>query len=314
MRQATVDDADGVADLETARVPDEPRDGSMVAFWWTHLPGQEKALHLVGERDGTIDLYAEAGHGMWEPGGSRYGRMRVFIHPRSWGTDLYATGLDRVESWLRSEQAQIATTKVREDLGLELASLAAQGYREVRRHRHWELDLAANRDRLLATAELTRAQMSRQGIELITLDRADDPAVWQKVCDLDNESTEDIPTTQPFPVLGYKEWAALYFENPGIRKDRFWIARLGEEVVGMSLIEYPPGRGVPATEYTGTSPRYRGRGIARSLKYATVAQAIQLGAIRVRTDNDSANAPILHLNEEMGYRPTIPYLELHRDL
>jgi hypothetical protein len=34
----------------------------------------------------------------------------------------------------------------------------------------------------------------------------------------------------------------------------------------------------------------------------------------VRTQNDGANAPILHLNEEMGYELIAPVLELHRKL
>jgi hypothetical protein len=54
--------------------------------------------------------------------------------------------------------------------------------------------------------------------------------------------------------------------------------------------------------------------VARALKYETVAQAIALGAERIRTNNDGANAPILHLNDEMGYRLVDPVIELHRDL
>jgi len=46
------------------------------------------------------------------------------------------------------------------------------------------------------------------------------------------------------------------------------------------------------------------------LKYETVAQAITLGVTRLRTDNDSENAPILHLNAEMGDRPAAAYREL----
>ena len=63
-----------------------------------------------------------------------------------------------------------------------------------------------------------------------------------------------------------------------------------------------------------TSQRGRGRGVAKALKYATVAQAITLGTRRVRTGNDGENAPILHLNAEMGYRPIEPVIELHREL
>jgi hypothetical protein len=34
----------------------------------------------------------------------------------------------------------------------------------------------------------------------------------------------------------------------------------------------------------------------------------------VRTANDGANAPILHINGEMGYRLVFPVIELHRGL
>jgi hypothetical protein len=36
--------------------------------------------------------------------------------------------------------------------------------------------------------------------------------------------------------------------------------------------------------------------------------------LHFRESNDAANAPILHLNEEMAYEPAHPVLELHRKL
>ena len=38
------------------------------------------------------------------------------------------------------------------------------------------------------------------------------------------------------------------------------------------------------------------------MKLETVAQAGALGVRKVKTGNDRENAPILHLNEEFGYR------------
>src|SRR5439155_306845 len=69
-------------------------------------------------------------------------------------------------------------------------------------------------------------------------------------------------------------------------------------------VGYPTVRGVVGTEWTATARSVRGRGIARALKCETLAQAIALGIDRVRTGNDSANAPILHLNATMGYHLT----------
>lgn len=313
-RPFTLDDARLVADLETARNPDEPRDAPTVAYWWTHPPEGERCMRLVSERDGIINVLLEAGHEAWPEGQRRFGWVGMTVHPDDWTERLYRDGFARAESWQRSEDAEVAVTTLREDFERERAVLAALGYREVRRERFWELDLLSRRDELLAGAEKTRAEMRRQGVTLTTLDRDGSAETVRKVYELDISTTQDVPTTVPFHVPNFEEWQRDYFENPGIRMDRFWIARVGDEVAGMSLIEFPPERGVPSTEFTGTSAKFRGRGIARALKYETVAQAIAIGATRIRTDNDSANAPILHINADMGYEPITPYLELHHEL
>lgn len=314
LRPAKLDDAEMVADLDTARMPDDPRSGAMVAYWWTHNPETKIALRLIAESDGVASMFIAAGHQPWQGDERRFGSVRTALRPNAWDPALNRRGIGIGESWLRTQTAEVAVARMRADFPRELAELADLGYRETRRERYWELDLAARRADLLAGAERARADMRRQGIDLLTLDQDDDPETLRKVHELDLAATRDIPTTVPNYELPYDEWLRVYFDNPGVRKDRFWIARIGEEVVGMSLIEYPPGRGVPATEFTGTSPRFRGRGIARALKYETIAQAIALGATRVRTDNDSENAPILHLNAEMGYVPMTPFIELHREL
>jgi hypothetical protein len=58
----------------------------------------------------------------------------------------------------------------------------------------------------------------------------------------------------------------------------------------------------------------RGKGVARALKCETVMQATALSVDRVRTDNDSKNKPILHINDSMGYRPRPEMIQLIKDL
>jgi GNAT superfamily N-acetyltransferase len=309
LRPVTPEDVSAIADLETSRTPDDPHDAAMVAYWWTHDPDARHALRLIGD-----GVYLSARHGDWQPGARRYGVIHVSIRPGAWTPDLHHGCLEIAESWLKAEMAEVGVVKTRADFESELRVAREHGYRDVRQERFWELDLVANRDALLADTEESRAQMRRQGVDLVTLDHDDSPETIAKVYELDIASTADIPTTVPITMPPLDEWYRNYFENPGVRKDRFWIARLGDDVVGMSLIEYPPGRGIAKTQYTGTSPRFRGRGIARALKFETIAQAIAVGATRVRTDNDSENAPILHINSQMGYQPMTPTIELHRPL
>lgn len=314
LRTATLDDAEGAADLRTARDPDDAIGGTMLRYYWTHAPTSSTATRWVWVRDGRIVAFVGAGHQPWGDEDLHYGWLRVEIHPELWTADLFRDGIATAEAELRAQGAAVATTKIRSDFADELRMLDKLGYREVRRERFWELDLVARRDPLLAGAERSRASMRGQGIDLLTLTDADDEETLHRIHRLDVASTADIPTTVPNYIPPFEDWCRLYFENPAVRKDRFWIARSGNEVVGMSLIGYPPERGVPTTEYTGTSAQFRGRGIARALKYETVAQGIAVGATRVRTDNDSENAPILHINADMGYEPMLPFIELHRKL
>ena len=314
LRPATPVDAEAVSDLETARHPDDPADPAMVGFWWTTMPAGEVHVRFMAERDGSAVAYVMARHRPWDDGSARFGTMRILLHPELWSGERYGHLVDIAESWLRDEAAAIAVIRVRADFTDEVRVLQARSYNEVRRGRPWELDLAANRASLLAGAELSRKRMSEQGVRLLTLDRDDDPDRLAKLHATWVEAEQDVPTTVPSPRMPYDEWHHLWFGNPGLRADRIWIAREGEAIVGMSAIEFPPTRGCPWTAFTGTARRVRGRGIARALKYETVAQAIALGADRIRTENDGENAPILHVNAEMGYVPIEPVLELHRPL
>ena len=85
-------------------------------------------------------------------------------------------------------------------------------------------------------------------------------------------------------------------------------------VVGLSVLSYPPVRGIVNTSYTATARSVRGLGVARATKGETLVQAIGLGVDRVRTGNDAQNAPILHINAAMGYRPIAGAIEFMKDL
>ena len=314
LRPATLDDAAIVSELDSLRDPNDARDPAILSHFWSMNSRIEIANRQIGERDGVPIAFVAAFHQRWESTPTRFGGGRIVIHPDHWSAELQEHLLDVAEEWLKAEHCDTSVMRIREDFKRELEVLERRGYREARRAKVWELDLVAGRSRLLSKAEDTRATMRSQGVQMMVFSEDTDPEKMRKLYEVTTESEQDMPTTVPWRTLSFDDWKHHWFENPGVRQDRFWIAREGDDIVGMSVLEFPITRNVPWTAYTGTARRVRGRGVARALKYETLAQAIALGFTAVRTQNDGANAPILHLNEEMGYVLIAPVLELHRKL
>jgi GNAT superfamily N-acetyltransferase len=314
LRPATLDDVEIVAHLEATRDPEDPRDPELMRYWWTSGSLGQVHSRLVAVRDGQAVAYVGAGHERWAEDPERFGTIRVVIRADAWSQLEFARLVGEGERWLRSEGVITAVARVREDFKHEVEELVRIGYREVRRMRFSELDLIANREALLAGAGEQRLKMRAQHVALMALSDDGDPDRLSKLYEMTVAAEQDIPSTVPIPRQPFDEWMRGTFDNPGLRQDRFWIAREGETIVGLSFLEFPPVRGLPWTGFTATSKSVRGRGIARALKYESMAQAIELGYERVRTANDDANAPMLHINAEMGYRLVAPSIELHRNL
>jgi mycothiol synthase len=300
LRGATPDDAAFAADVMSAVRPSSPTDPVVLRYWWSQRDEFIEFARYVVTRNRRDVGYAETVHARWEVKPERYGSVGGDLVPAERSRRSLDALLAVVEDRIAADGARVLRARANEDDPVRIEVILGRGYAEDRRARRWELDLVANRERLLEMTGTSRARMREQGVRLLTLADDDDPAVIAKIWRLSEEAGDDVPTTvprAPDAIESYARWVAA----PGIHRDRFWIARLGDEVVGVSVLEYPPVRGVVGTDWTATARSARGRGIARALKCETVAQAIALGIDRVRTGNDAANAPILHINETMGY-------------
>ena len=301
LRPATLADAAFVADVNTARHPDDPEDRQMLRHQWTMVTRHATVERFIASLDRTDVGYAGRSHERWTSMPDRFGRIRFGIHPAA-QTPLR---VDALVAAMEERSAADGTTSVAtwawEDDPLMIGLLERRGYREERRERFWELDLVEGRERITRMAAESRARMTREGIRVLTLAADTDPRKFERLKRMSDEAEADVPTTVPHVILEMGEFMR-WFKSPALRQDRIWIAREGDAIVGTSMLAYPPERGVVATDWTGMARAARGRGIARALKSETLVQAIALGVERVRTDNDSTNAPILHINESMGYR------------
>lgn len=300
-RAATPDDAPFAADVLTAVRPSQPTDPVILKYWWSQPDENLEFRRWVILRSGEPIGYAVVEHPRWELQPERYASIFFELVPSARDAATLQSALAALEGESRADGARTARATAYDDDPVRIDAILARGFKEDRRAKRWELDLVANRERLLAMTEKSRARMRKEGVRLLTLADDDDPQVVEKLWRMSEEAGDDVPTTVPRvreEMASYTRWIAA----PEVHRDRFWIARIGDEVVGVSVLAYPPVRGIVGTNWTATARSVRGRGVARALKCETVAQAIALGVDRVRTGNDAANDPILHINETMGYR------------
>lgn len=73
------------------------------------------------------------------------------------------------------------------------------------------------------------------------------------------------------------------------------------EWIGLCAIGFDVDGHTAFNAYTGIDPRYRRRGIALALKLLGVHCARRHGCTTLRTNNDTRNAPMLAINDKLGY-------------
>ncbi|HEY0783124.1 MAG TPA: hypothetical protein VGE98_11750, partial [Thermoanaerobaculia bacterium] len=293
LRPATLDDVPWVARLQTERDPSEPaNEEQMRPRWRTAAPDRVQDRWLVEEAGAPIG-FAYHEHPAWAIAPTRASRIAAWFPRHARRPGRLDRAFELLERFAAADGAELLVAGTREGQDDEYASLLARGYREERRSKSWELDLAANGAKIAAMTAASRERMRAEGIEITTIDRVADPEKWRKLHAMVEASIQDIPTTVPHAPDSFESFMQ-WLSSPGLHADRLWVAREGSAIVGMSLLDYPPGVGNVWTDYTGTSRAVRGRGVARALKCETVTQATALGVGRVRTNNDGENAPILH--------------------
>lgn len=310
-RPGSVDDARFIADVHTEEFPDDPWDPPAISIWYAD-PDQ------VWRRFRTFAAEEAVGftithHTPWNVADDGFVWLLAGFLPAHRTPANLDAALAFLESEAREGAGRTAIVGAREDDSVLLQALAARGYLEDRRDRHWELDLVGGREGLLELAERSRERMRQQRVMLTTIAAAGNPETFQKLHVMSSEAELDVPATTtivPPSLDRFMEW----FDEPSIHRDRFWIARVGEDVAGLSTLAFPVERGIVGTDWTAVGRAHRNRGIARALKLETIVQAIELGVQRVRTDNDSTNQPILHLNKELGYRRIFDRLIMMRSL
>jgi RimJ/RimL family protein N-acetyltransferase len=310
-RTADFDDAELASDLMSLAYPAMRHDPVITRFRWENTRKGYEVGRFIAERDEKPIAFLAWMHGPWEKLPDRHCEVEVWLDKAALDGGL----LDEMWSWIGDRAVEQGSRTLlaycAEDEPEMLRSLAALGYARERIEKVWELDLGKHGPRLVEEAANARDAMDREGVKLTTVAEWNDPDKFQKLHHLNERTIQDVPHSLPIVPESFEDFMKR-FKSPDRRLDRWWIAVDGDRAVAMSYLKFPPVRGTVWTGYTCTDRDYRGRGIARAVKLQSLAQAVELGAGVVQTDNDSENAPMLHINERLGYVRRPGWVEHHK--
>lgn len=208
--------------------------------------------------------------------------------PDSWGAD----------SW----GAEAVRTLAREDHPLAPGFLTRRGFTAGKRYFTSALDLSAFaaapyrelEDRLTARGVRVRS--------LRALREAGTPDLTARLHALMSDVRADVPRSDPATPLSREVFEEAVLGDPGLLPDAYLIAQdaagawLGQTTLFRS--EASPDL---LTGLTGVIRAARGQGVATLLKLRAIRAGQELGAPLIRTDNASDNAPMLAVNDRLGF-------------
>jgi GNAT superfamily N-acetyltransferase len=229
---------------------------------------------------------------------------------RGVGSALFDRLIDQLQAWhaelVRAEAAVSQPDAVR--------FLEHRGFSEWRRRWASFLEVASANLQPLLDAE---RQVTAASVAMTTY--ADEQArrgdrLARELYEAELRMAEDEPGTEPTTEpMSFERYVSAELETPAVLPQANFLALDGDRIVGVSRLERDLSEAdLLQQAFTGTVPEYRGRRIAQALKLRTIQFARDHGYRRIRTNNDSANEAMLHINDRIGFKRETPVVILMR--
>jgi GNAT superfamily N-acetyltransferase len=259
----------------------------------------EEGGEAVGVSSAGLDLWAER---------ADVAHVNVMVRPAWRGRGIGAALYDAIH-------AQMVDLGVRRVLSEADDEPVARGFAERRGFRHTmtrRLSSLDPREVDPSGLEALAAEKEAEGFTLSPFAAfRDRPELVHAV---DAEASLDEPADEPQKGLPLEEWVARHWRDPDLTHEGSYVLVHDGRPVSMTMLVVDLEGGRALNGFTGTLRAYRGRGLAKLAKLASIVWAAQHGIVSIATENDETNAPMLAVNVSLGYRPYAAWLSYVRDL
>lgn len=285
VRKVRVEDANGIVELGRLVNPSVlATPASMRALLEAGAPPTTE--RLVGESEGRVVAWAPSG--VYQSGSGWFWiGVRAELRRRGIGGAIY----DHIEARLREKGTGRIETTPDDEAGRRF--LVSRGFVVSRTVRLSEID--PRRVALVAQPP--------PGVEVVALrEMIDRPGA---LYELYRQGRADIPSQDPHAAWTLADWRAETLDHPWLDLDASVVALEHDDPVSLAWL-YSDREGHRAETLLATTRRdRRGQGLATLAKIESTRRAANLGITRILTGNDLANAPMLAINDKLGYEPTV---------
>lgn len=290
LRTATLDDAEAFTALRRLVMPYLVQTAAGMRHVWQHA-SQAAHLHVVVAEDaGAIVGAGRGALNTWTstPGS---GTAMVMVHPEQRGRGIGGQLYARLEDHLRRHGA-------RQVQGWALADEQAarwcerRGFTRGHEARFSRLDLTD-------TGALPPVPPTAEGVSVASYAEVGPRPVYA----VDAAAMRDEPGDVSHDSVPYEEWLDDVWRRPETDHDASTVVLVGGAPAATTTVEADCETRRMWSGGTGTLREHRGKGLAKLAKSVALRRAAARGIAVAHTNNDATNAPMLAINEWLGYQP-----------
>ncbi|ACO46992.1 GNAT family N-acetyltransferase [Deinococcus deserti] len=293
---------DAAARAYTAALPHDPisghelrkRDEEQRA--WGYVAGVMVAVDAGGEVVGSASYFQDPG--AYHP--QRF-TLEFAVVPQAQGQGAGAALWNALDLCLCKAGAQSVRVLAREDHPVAPGFLTRRGFVGDKRYFTSSLNVTTFDDAPYKALDDRLALLGVRILSLADLREARVPDLSRRLHALMSDVRGDVPRAEPATPLSFRVFEEAVLGDPGLLPDAYLVAGHGDTLIGQTVLFRSGASPDLLTGLTGVSRDWRGKGVATALKVAAIRAARTLGAALIRTDNASDNAPMLAVNDRLGF-------------